>query len=77
MRSYYRKSSVIENVPETILDRLVENLTFTSSVGELDEKIEQLIEFKELGLTELALGLHDDPMSAIKIIGEKVVPALA
>jgi hypothetical protein len=29
-----------------------------------------------MGLTEIALRLHDAPMEALKIIGEQVVPAL-
>jgi len=28
------------------------------------------------GLTELAIRLHDDPMEGLKLIGERVVPAL-
>jgi hypothetical protein len=29
------------------------------------------------GLTELSLRLHDDPMDALKLIGQHVMPTLA
>ena len=32
--------------------------------------------FEKAGLTEIALRLHDDPMEGLKIIGERVLPAL-
>ena len=32
--------------------------------------------FGKAGQTEIALRLHDNPMDALKIIGERVVPAL-
>ena len=70
-----KRDGVIENVPEPLVDKLVENLTLTASTQELDERIEVLHEFAAAGLTHITLGLHDDPADAIRLIGERVVPA--
>jgi hypothetical protein len=32
--------------------------------------------FEKGGLTEIALRLHGEPMEGLKIIGERVIPAL-
>ena len=34
-------------------------------------------EFKKAGMTDLSIRLFDDPMAGLKMIGEKVLPALA
>lgn len=70
-------SPVIEGVPEEIIRTLVENLTLTSDLRGLDAGIRRLKAFEQAGLTHLTLGVHDDPATAIRIIGERVVPALA
>jgi len=79
MRSFWtqlqKRDGVIENVPEPLVDKLVENLTLTASTQELDERIEVLHEFAAAGLTHITLGLHDDAADAIRLIGERVVPA--
>jgi alkanesulfonate monooxygenase SsuD/methylene tetrahydromethanopterin reductase-like flavin-dependent oxidoreductase (luciferase family) len=67
---------VIEGVPERILEALVANLTLTGHISEADEKIEHLKKLKSAGLTDIALELRQDPAASIKLIGEKVAPAL-
>ena len=42
----------------------------------LDREIERYQAFARAGLTELSLRVHEEPMEALKIIGEHVVPAL-
>jgi len=54
----------------------VDHLTLTGHVSEVDHKIEHLLELKESGLTDVALELRSDPAASIKLIGEKVIPAL-
>ena len=73
----YKRDGVIENISERIIDTLVENLTLTASTKELDDRLEILHKFKAAGLTHITLGLHDDPASAIRLIGERVLPAFA
>lgn len=81
MRSFWtqlqKRDGVIENVPEHLVDTLIKNLTLTASTEELDDRLDMLREFATAGLTHITLGLHDDPASAIRLIGERVLPALA
>lgn len=72
-----KRDGVIENVSEALVDTLVENLTLTASTKELDDRLEILHEFATAGLTHITLGLHDNPASAIRLIGERVLPEFA
>jgi hypothetical protein len=51
-------------------------MTATGDLNDLDREIERFRQFESMGLTEISLRLHDDPMDALQIIGEQVVPAL-
>jgi alkanesulfonate monooxygenase SsuD/methylene tetrahydromethanopterin reductase-like flavin-dependent oxidoreductase (luciferase family) len=72
-----KRSPDIEDVPERIIETLVENLTSCASIAEIDKEIERLRQFEAAGLTEIALRIYDDPAATIKLIGERVIPALA
>lgn len=76
-KAYRSHSPVIEGVPEAIIETLVANLTLTSDLKGLDAHVERLKAFEKAGLTHITLGIHEDPAEAIRIIGERVVPALA
>jgi 5,10-methylenetetrahydromethanopterin reductase len=76
-KAYRSRSPVIEGVPEPIVETLVENLTLTSDLAGLDARIEHLKAFEKAGLTHITLGLHGDLEAAIRIVGERVIPALA
>lgn len=76
LRANHRKSSVIEGVPEGLVNRLVHRTTSACSIAELDTEIERLHEFQAAGLTEIALRIYENPAETIRIIGERVVPAL-
>lgn len=75
-KAFGARSPVIEGVPEHIIDTLVRNLTLTAATPELDAGLQMLQRFAAAGLTHVTLGLHDDPAAAIRLIGERVVPAL-
>ena len=75
-RATAERTHVIEGVPDRILDSLVDHLTLAGHVNTIDAKIAHLQEFKEAGLTEVALRLYDEPAASIRLIGECVVPAL-
>ena len=75
-QAWFDRSGKIEGVPENIVNRLIEGMTSTGDLSDLDRQIERYRQFEQAGLTEIALKLHDDPMDALKIIGEQVVPAL-
>jgi hypothetical protein len=76
-KAYRSGSPVIEGVPDAIIATLVDNLTLTTDLKGLDGQIERLRAFATAGLTHLTLGVHGDPAEAIRIIGERVIPALS
>ena len=75
--AFNKRDGVIDNVPEQIINTLVENLTLTCATAELDSRLGVLHEFAAAGLTHITLGLHDEPADMIRIIGERVRPAFA
>jgi len=76
VNAWFDRSGNVQGVPVEICNRLCEGLTSTAGLADLDREIERFRAFGKAGLTEIALRLHDDPMDALKIIGERVVPAL-
>lgn len=74
--AWNEQTEVIEGVPESILDTLIDNLTLTGDESDADRMVDELREFRDAGLTAIALGLHDDPAEGIRQIGKYVVPAL-
>jgi alkanesulfonate monooxygenase SsuD/methylene tetrahydromethanopterin reductase-like flavin-dependent oxidoreductase (luciferase family) len=71
-----RRSPDIHDVPERIIDILVENLTSCASIDDLDKEIDRLRRFEQAGLTEIALRIYENPADTIRLIGERVLPAL-
>jgi len=67
----------VEGVPDELLDRCVDKLTLTGGVNDLDRIIEHLLEFKTLGVTEVCLELKNHQAHGIKLLGQRVIPALA
>jgi alkanesulfonate monooxygenase SsuD/methylene tetrahydromethanopterin reductase-like flavin-dependent oxidoreductase (luciferase family) len=69
-----KRSPEIEGVPDKIINQLIENLTSTCAVAEIDREIDRLRAFAEAGLTEIALRIYANPEATIRLLGEKVVP---
>jgi alkanesulfonate monooxygenase SsuD/methylene tetrahydromethanopterin reductase-like flavin-dependent oxidoreductase (luciferase family) len=76
-RALARRSGDIEGVPEPVISALIDNLTLTSSVADLHSRLDVFERFARAGVTHITLGLHDDAADAIRLIGKRVVPALA
>ncbi len=74
--AYRAKTHVIEGVPEALLDKLVNNLTIAGDLDDLDARIEELKDYAQTGVTQICFRTHDDPAFAIKLIGEKIAPAI-
>lgn len=74
--AYRDRSGDIKDIPQRIIDELIEGITTTGDLTEMDKHLARLAEFKDAGLDELALRLHDDPADAIEMIGEHVVSAM-
>jgi alkanesulfonate monooxygenase SsuD/methylene tetrahydromethanopterin reductase-like flavin-dependent oxidoreductase (luciferase family) len=76
-QAYRDHSGVIAGVPGPIIDALLANLTFTGTPDEIAGRLPELLAFQQAGVNELCFRLHDDPGDAIRLIGERVIPALA
>lgn len=76
VNAYFTHSDDVEGVPKSVSNKLAEGLTSTGGLEDLDREIERFKRFGRAGLTEMALRLHGEPMEALKIIGERVVPVL-
>lgn len=76
LNAFLRRSDVIENVPPDLVDKMIENISFVGGLDQVDAAIDTLKQFADIGLTEIALRVHDSPADAIRLIGERVLPAL-
>jgi len=75
-RAFYQQDPNIPEIPREILDKICHRCTAASSLDELDREIDRLKKFQEAGLTDIALRVYRNPEVAIKVIGERVIPAL-
>jgi 5,10-methylenetetrahydromethanopterin reductase len=66
----------VDGVPDRLLDMCVDHLTLTGSVNDLDKIIEHLLEYKASGVSNITLELKKHQAHGIKLIGERVLPAL-
>ena len=71
-----KKVDSVDGIPDELLDRCVDKLTLTGTPDDLDHIIEHLLEYKALGVTEVCLELKNHIEHGIKLIGERVIPAL-
>ncbi|MEO7387565.1 MAG: LLM class flavin-dependent oxidoreductase [Gammaproteobacteria bacterium] len=74
LQAFLGRSDRIEGVPEAIIGKLVDNMTLTGDLTDIDRINGHLRDLEAAGLDEVALRLHDDPEEALSIIGERVVP---
>lgn len=75
-KAYKNRTDVVPGVPESVLEKLVDNLSLAGTPGDIDRHVGRLRELHRLGLDEVALKLHEDQADAIRLIGERVLPAL-
>ena len=76
LNAFLRSTDVIENVPDDLINKMIDNISFAGGLDQIDRAIETLKEFVDAGLTEIAIRVHDNPAEQIKLIGERVWPAL-
>lgn len=74
INAHYDRSGDIKGIPESIVNRLIDGLTFASTLKDIDRPLERLERFRDAGVNEMSLRLHDKPWDAIRIIGEHVMP---
>ncbi|MGI9342785.1 MAG: LLM class flavin-dependent oxidoreductase [Gammaproteobacteria bacterium] len=70
-------SHEVEGVPDAVLDAMVRNLAFVGDRAGVDAQIDKLRRFGAVGLDRIALRLYAEPEASIRLIGERLVPALA
>jgi len=75
-KAYKQKTDVIDGVPDAIVDKLIQNLTMSGGDADIDQHLETLRRYRDMGLDEVAFKLHGDHFSAISKIGETVLPAV-
>ena len=66
----------VDGVPDRLLDMCVDNLTLTGGMDDLETIIEHLHAYKQEGVTQVTLELRKHIDQSIKLIGERVIPAL-
>ena len=76
-RAYALNSPDIEGVPDALVDALVDNLTWTGTPADIDRFLEEMVAFRDAGVTELAVRLYGEPEAAIRLLADRVMPALA
>ncbi len=76
LNAFLRSTDVIENVPDALVTKMIRNISFAGGLDQIEPAIETLRAFAAAGLTEIALRVHDAPADAIRLIGERVLPAL-
>ena len=77
VNAWRNNTHIIEGIPDRIVNALVDGLTLCGDFDGLDRIIDELKEFERKGLTEIALRIYDDPVGSIRLIGERVIPALS
>ncbi|MFQ5608751.1 MAG: LLM class flavin-dependent oxidoreductase [Gammaproteobacteria bacterium] len=75
-RAFYEQDPNIPEIPRDILDKLCRRCTAVSPLSELDREIDRLRKFRDAGLTDIALRIYKNPEDSIRVIGERVIPAL-
>jgi 5,10-methylenetetrahydromethanopterin reductase len=73
-KAFWTRSGVIEDVPESIVDRLIAACSSAGDLQDIDRQIERFRIFEEAGLTELSIRLFDEPMAGLKIVADHVLP---
>jgi len=74
--AYVKQSPVIDGVPDAVIDKLLDAFTSTGSYREVDREIERFRTMAGMGMTDIALRVHENPAQSIRFIGERVIPAL-
>jgi len=72
----YRRTDDIKGPPRELVNKIVERGVTACAADEVDGQIQRFKEMRAAGATGVALCLYNDPADAIRVIGERIVPAL-
>jgi 5,10-methylenetetrahydromethanopterin reductase len=73
-KAFWTRSGVIDDVPESIVNRLIAACSSAGGIGDIEAQIERFRVFEKAGLTDLCIRLFDEPMAGLKIVAEHVLP---
>jgi len=74
--AYVNNSPVVEGVSDALVDKLVDNLTWTGTPGDIDGFVAEMLAFRDAGVTELAVRLYAQPELSMRMLAERVMPML-
>jgi hypothetical protein len=66
----------VPGVPDDILDRLVDGLTLCGDYRDIPQLVRKLQAMRDAGLTAVCLEIREDALETIRLLGERVAPAL-
>ena len=75
-RAFEMATHEIKGVPDDIIESLIDGLSSTGDLNDIDREVERFKEYEALGLTDIAIRVHDNPVDGIKLIGEHIIPAV-
>lgn len=73
-KAFWTRTGVIEDVPPSIVERLIAACSSAGGLDAIDRQIERFRVFERAGLTELSIRLFDEPMAGLRILAERVLP---
>ena len=76
LKAFFARSAQIDGVPEPVIEQLVEHLTLAGDESDIERIAGQIHALGAAGLDEVALRLHDEPQEGLRLIGERLMPAL-
>lgn len=76
IEAFRNGSADVRGVPGPILDALVDNVTLCGTVADLDRQVDKLRAYAKAGLSAISLRLYAEPGAAVKLLGQRVLPAL-
>jgi alkanesulfonate monooxygenase SsuD/methylene tetrahydromethanopterin reductase-like flavin-dependent oxidoreductase (luciferase family) len=74
--AFRNRSGRIDSLPADLINRLIAGMSSAGDLDDIDREVERYRAFADAGLTELSIRLFDEPMAGLKMIGERVLPAL-
>jgi 5,10-methylenetetrahydromethanopterin reductase len=74
--AYSEDSPAIPGVPEGVVDAIADGMTYVGGREDIDGIVARIISMRDGGVNELALRLYGEPEESLRLVAERVVPAL-
>lgn len=76
LEAFRSASHVIAGVPEALTDKLIDELTLTSSSDKIESLVPELQRYRDAGLSSTSLRLYAQPGESMRLIAAHVLPEL-